>query len=243
VQQNVDFATVVGNTFFNLSFSGILLLLALCVIVAVWCVVPFSVFGLKARLDSIELAQRSQTELLVSELKRLNEMLRMRLNGEAAVSATGVMRRPDVTPAATGTPVPEAMRRAAMQIEAEPVPAPQPIRFQAPAPVEAPVASKRPPTLHPVRRHATASAPQMAAVREEIEEAAPTRTLAGQMRTMAPAVRQQSEPRGQMNATFIRHPAAARGAVQTARRPAPQFMQDLNADEDWGQRASGQRTA
>lgn len=234
MQQNVDFATVVGNTFFNLSFSGILLLLALCVIVAVWCVVPFSVFGLKARLDSIELAQRSQTELLVSELKRLNEMLRMRLNAEAAVTASGPVRRPNLVAA---TPVPEAMRRAAMEMEAEP--APQPIPFQAPAAVESPAVSKRPATLHPVRRHAAAPA----AARDEIEQSAPLRTIAGQMRTTAPqAVRRQSEAR-EPNTSYIRHPAAARNTVRTARQPAPQFMQDLMDDQDWDQQTADRRSA
>lgn len=75
MQQPVDLSMVLGNTLADLSWTGFTFMCALLLIGALWCVLPFAVFGVKRRLDAIEVAQRMQTELLLTELRRTNEIL------------------------------------------------------------------------------------------------------------------------------------------------------------------------
>jgi len=81
MNQTVDLGTVLGNTFSTLSWTGFTLTCALVLIGALWCILPFAVFGVKRRLDAIESAQRQQTELLIGELRRTNELLARRTAG------------------------------------------------------------------------------------------------------------------------------------------------------------------
>lgn len=96
MQQPVDLSMVLGNTLANLSWTGFTFMCALLLIGALWCVLPFAVFGVKRRLDAIEVAQRMQTELLLTELRRTNEIL----NKQRANPVLGEARGP--RPAAYG---------------------------------------------------------------------------------------------------------------------------------------------
>ena len=84
MNQTVDLGTVLGNTFSNLSWTGFTLACAILLVAVLWCILPFAVFGVKRRLDAIENAQRQQTELLIGELRRTNELLARRSAGAAA---------------------------------------------------------------------------------------------------------------------------------------------------------------
>src|SRR3546814_18324086 len=84
MNQAVDLGTVLGNTFSNLSWTGFTLFCAIIVVGALWFILPFAVFGVKRRLDAIESAQRHQTELLLGEMRRTNELLVRRPAGAAA---------------------------------------------------------------------------------------------------------------------------------------------------------------
>ncbi len=59
---SLDFATLafVGSTFF---------------VAAIWTLLPFSLFGVRGRLESIEEAKRAQTEMLVTELRAMHANL------------------------------------------------------------------------------------------------------------------------------------------------------------------------
>ncbi|MFN4088331.1 MAG: hypothetical protein ACK4QW_04715 [Alphaproteobacteria bacterium] len=87
MNQTVDLGTVLGNTFANLSWTGFTLVCAIILVGILWCILPFAVFGVKRRLDAIESAQRQQTELLIGELRRTNELLARRSAGGSAVAA------------------------------------------------------------------------------------------------------------------------------------------------------------
>ena len=60
-----------------------------------WCVMPFAVFGVKARLDKIEQGNRAQTDALLTELRRLNEFVN-RLPKNANERPNGVISRQPV---------------------------------------------------------------------------------------------------------------------------------------------------
>lgn len=79
--QTIDLGFVLSNTLSGLSWTGFTFVCALAFIGAMWCVLPFAVFGVKRRLDGIESAQRHQTELLTTELRRTNEILVRRTAG------------------------------------------------------------------------------------------------------------------------------------------------------------------
>lgn len=78
MNQTVDLGTVLGNTFSTLSWTGFTLVCAIVLVGILWCILPFAVFGVKRRLDAIENAQRQQTELLIGELRRTNDLLARR---------------------------------------------------------------------------------------------------------------------------------------------------------------------
>ena len=77
----IDLGFVLSNTLSDLSWTGFTFVCALAFIVVLWCVLPFAIFGVKRRLDAIESAQRHQTELLATELRRTNEILVRRTTG------------------------------------------------------------------------------------------------------------------------------------------------------------------
>ena len=83
----IDLGFVIGNTLSDLSWTGFTFVCALGLIFVLWCVLPFAVFGVKRRLDAIESAQRHQTELLATELRRTNEILARRVSGVATPDA------------------------------------------------------------------------------------------------------------------------------------------------------------
>ena len=85
MNQTVDLGTVLGNTASNLSWTGFTLMCAIILVGILWCILPFAVFGVKRRLDAIENAQRQQTELLIGELRRTNELLARRTAGTQPV--------------------------------------------------------------------------------------------------------------------------------------------------------------
>ncbi len=87
-QQHIDLGFVLGNTLADLSWTGFTFVCALGLIGLLWCVLPFAVFGVKRRLDAIENAQRHQTELLIAELRRANEILTRRIGGSASAEGT-----------------------------------------------------------------------------------------------------------------------------------------------------------
>lgn len=41
----------------------------------IWTLLPFSLFGVRGRLESIEAAKRDQTEMLVAELRQMHAAL------------------------------------------------------------------------------------------------------------------------------------------------------------------------
>jgi len=90
MNQTVDLGTVLGNTFSNLGWTGFTLFCAFLLVGALWCVLPFAVFGVKRRLDAIESAQRQQTELLIGELRRTNELLARRTAGASPAQTNEV---------------------------------------------------------------------------------------------------------------------------------------------------------
>jgi len=65
---SLDFATFafVGGTFF---------------VAAIWTLLPFSLFGIRGRLDTIEEAKHVQTEKLVAELRALHANLATVIRG------------------------------------------------------------------------------------------------------------------------------------------------------------------
>lgn len=77
----IDLGFVLGNSLTELSWTGFTFVCAFAFIVVLWCVLPFAIFGVKRRLDAIESAQRHQTELLATELRRTNEILARRTSG------------------------------------------------------------------------------------------------------------------------------------------------------------------
>ena len=61
---------------FILGSSFVLILGLLVVLALIWCLVPFAIFGIKPRLDSMVLAVREQTRVqqeLVRELRSLRD--------------------------------------------------------------------------------------------------------------------------------------------------------------------------
>lgn len=69
---------ILGSSFFLL--LGLLFVLAL-----IWCMVPFSIFGIKPRLDSVARAVREQTRVqqeLVREIRSLRDRLPERKSAE-----------------------------------------------------------------------------------------------------------------------------------------------------------------
>lgn len=79
----MDLATVLANTFSNLSWTGFTVMCALGVVGILWCLMPFAVFGVKKRLDVIEQTNRAKTDALMAEFRRLNEFVsRLPRNGE-----------------------------------------------------------------------------------------------------------------------------------------------------------------
>ena len=77
----IDLGFVLSNSLSDLSWTGFTFVCALGLVGLMWCVLPFAVFGVKRLLDSIESAQRHQTELLTTELRRTNELLARRTSG------------------------------------------------------------------------------------------------------------------------------------------------------------------
>jgi hypothetical protein len=72
---SIDLVTVLGNTFSNVSWSGFTFMCAMGLVAALWCVMPFAVFGVKQRLDRIEQGNRAQTDALLAELRRMNDFV------------------------------------------------------------------------------------------------------------------------------------------------------------------------
>lgn len=194
---NVDMGTVIYNTLFGFSFSGILLLLILLGVGALWCTVPFAVFGVKKRLDGIDAAQRSQTEMLTAELKRINETFRQRISQGPAVAEAAVQ------PVRIDQDIQAAMDVAEQQLAGRaPMPQPMPVRLpaagqpMAPQPMPTQIAPQQMPAQqmpaqqHPVQQYPAqpAAAPRpmpMPARRFPVAVAAPAPAPAAPVSAMA----------------------------------------------------------
>ena len=58
-----------------MTLSEIAIVLAVIAVAALWLMLPFSLFGVKRRLDNILSGQQRGTETLVTEMRRMNDLL------------------------------------------------------------------------------------------------------------------------------------------------------------------------
>ncbi|MET4700280.1 hypothetical protein ABIE65_003319 [Constrictibacter sp. MBR-5] len=68
----MDHATTL--TVIHAGFGDILIQAAIVAVAGLWACVPFSVFGVRRRLDSIADAQRDHSEALTEELRRFRNL-------------------------------------------------------------------------------------------------------------------------------------------------------------------------
>jgi len=65
----------VANSESNLSFSGVTLVFALALVGAVWCAVPFLLFSVRRRIDSLEQVVHENPHVVANDLRRITDML------------------------------------------------------------------------------------------------------------------------------------------------------------------------
>lgn len=59
----------------SLSFKGVTLVFALALVCAVWCVVPFLLFSVGRRINSLERAFHENWHVVPNDLLRITDML------------------------------------------------------------------------------------------------------------------------------------------------------------------------
>lgn len=77
MQEQIGLGTVLVNTLSNMGWVGFTFACAMAVVMLVWLLAPFAVFGIKQRLEAIERVMATGNELSVAELKRANDLLAM----------------------------------------------------------------------------------------------------------------------------------------------------------------------
>lgn len=74
-QTNLGLEDVVANSMSSLSFSGVTLVFVLAIVGAVWCAVPFALFSIRRRMDSLERAVDENSHVVANDLRRITDML------------------------------------------------------------------------------------------------------------------------------------------------------------------------
>ncbi len=73
--QDVTLWTMIVATFTDLSWTGFTIVCSFGLIAVFWCFLPFSVFGLRGRLEALAERQREQSLLLVTEFRETSQIL------------------------------------------------------------------------------------------------------------------------------------------------------------------------